>query len=229
MSKNGRLIATVAALGMTSAAAGLCYMASQPEHSLFPVELGLGAFAAVILPGGWLLGRSYDRLKIDATVDSLTGAYNRRFVESTFGRLLRQASRKRKRMSVIMLDVNDFKEVNDRFGHQQGDSVLALIAETLRSCSDRGEIVGRWGGDEFILICPYADDKGMDRITKRIHDQLLGVSRRIGLRLSVSVGNSIFPDQGKDLNQLTNVADKKMYADKYVCKMKETEPAALQA
>ena len=197
MSKNGRLIATVAALGMTSAAAGLCYMASQPEHSAVSRRARARRVRGGHTAWGMAAGPQFDRLKFDATVDSLTGAYNRRFVESTFGRLLRQASRKRKRMSVIMLDVNDFKEVNDRFGHQQGDSVLALIAETLRSCSDRGEIVGRWGGDEFILICPYADDKGMDRITKRIHDQLLGVSRRIGLRLSVSVGNSIFPDQGR--------------------------------
>ncbi|MBO7748753.1 GGDEF domain-containing protein [Paenibacillus sp. MWE-103] len=228
MAKNGQVVGAAAALGMTAASAGLCYMASQ-GRALLPVEAGLGAFAAVVLSAGWLLGRCYDRLKTDATVDALTGVYNRRFIETTFRKLQRQASRKRKRMAVMLLDVNDFKDVNDRFGHQQGDSALALIAETLRLCAERGEFVGRWGGDEFILICPYADDKAIERITKRIHDQLLAVSRKIGLRLSVSTGCSVFPDHGKDLGQLTLAADKKMYADKYASKTQEAEPAALQA
>ncbi|NBC69854.1 GGDEF domain-containing protein [Paenibacillus sacheonensis] len=204
-------------------------MASSQGHLLLPVQLGLAALAAAAFPGAWLAGRSYDRLRFEATTDSLTGAYNRRFIEATFKKLLRKAARRRKRMTVIMLDVNDFKEVNDRFGHHQGDTALALIADTLRSCSERGEFVGRWGGDEFILICPYADDKGIERITKRIHEQLLGISRRIGLRLSVSIGYAVFPDQGKDLSQLTYTADKNMYADKYMCKMQDSEPAALQA
>ncbi|MFC4811441.1 GGDEF domain-containing protein [Paenibacillus sp. GCM10023250] len=228
MAKHGRVVGAVTALGLTAASAGLCYMASQ-GHVPIPAAAGLGAFAAVVLPAGWMLGRSYDRLKTDATVDALTGVYNRQFIEAAFRKLERQASRKRKRMTVMLLDVNDFKDVNDRFGHQQGDSALALIAETLRHCAERGEFVGRWGGDEFILICPYADDKAIERITKRIHDQLLAVSRRIGLRLSVSVGCAVFPDHGKDLRQLTHGADKRMYADKYASKTQEAEPAALQA
>ncbi|QHT59958.1 GGDEF domain-containing protein [Paenibacillus lycopersici] len=229
MSTRGRWIASAAALGMTAAAAALCLLSSSRGHLLLPVQIGLAALAAVALPSAWLFGRSYDRIKVESTVDSLTGIYNRRFIETLFRKLLQQAHRKRKRMSVIMLDVNDFKEVNDRFGHQKGDMALAMIAETLRSCSDRGELVGRWGGDEFIMICPYADEKAVDRISSRIHEQLLGVSRRIGLRLSVAIGCAVFPDQGKDLSQLVNLADKKMYGDKHVCKTQETEPAALQA
>lgn len=229
MSKQGRMIAIASSLGMTTAAAGLCFLAETKGHSLLTLPLGLAAFAGIAISFGWIAGRSYDRLKVEATVDRLTGVYNRSFIESTFQSLQRQAARKRKRMSVIMMDVNDFKEVNDRFGHLKGDSALALIAETLRSCSDRGEIAGRWGGDEFIMICPYADEKGLDRITKRIQDQLLALSRRVGLRLSVSVGHAVFPEQGKDLSQLMRVADKKMYADKFVCKKQENEPAALQA
>ncbi|QHW30820.1 GGDEF domain-containing protein [Paenibacillus rhizovicinus] len=229
MSNHGRWIAAAVSLGMTAVSAGLCYLSSSQGHMLVSVQLGLAVLAAAALPTAWMFGRSYDRLRLEATIDSLTGAYNRRFIDTTFKKLLRQASRKRKRMTVIMLDVNDFKEVNDRLGHQQGDMALKLIAETLQSCSDRGEFVGRWGGDEFIMICPYSDDKAIDRVIKRIQEQLLVVSRRVGLRLSVAVGHAVFPEQGKDLSQLMNTADKKMYGDKYVCKSQETEPAALQA
>lgn len=228
MSQNGRWTAIAAAVGTTTATAGLSYLASRGQ-SLFPVQLGLAGFAAIVFPISWVLGRGYDKLKEEATVDCLTGAFNRRFIEATYMKLMNEAGRKRKKMTVMMLDVNDFKEVNDRFGHQQGDIALALIAETLREVSDRGEIIGRWGGDEFILICPYADDKGVERLSKRIQDQLLGVSMRVGLRLSVSIGTAIFPDQGKDLIQLMAIADKKMYSDKFTRKTIETEPTALQA
>ncbi|WP_219835844.1 GGDEF domain-containing protein [Paenibacillus sp. R14(2021)] len=228
MSVNGRLVAGAAALITTAATAGLCYMTAI-GHSLFSVQLGVVVFASSMLTGGWMLGRKYDRLKEESTIDCLTNVYNRRFIEVNFNKLLKQAERKRKKMTIILLDVNDFKEVNDRFGHLQGDKALALIAETLRNCSERGEIAGRWGGDEFILICPYADDKGIERITKRIHEQLLSVSRRSGLRLSVSVGSASFPEHGGNLAQLTLAADTRMYADKYVRKVQETEPAALQA
>lgn len=228
MSHHGRNIALVTATGLTAAAGGLSVMASH-AHMLLPVVIGVSAFATAVFSLGLLLGKKYDRLKFEATMDSVTKVYNRRFIEVNFKTLLRQAERKRKRMTVMMLDVNDFKEVNDRFGHNQGDTALAAIAEVLRQCGDRGEIIGRWGGDEFIIICPYADEKHVERLLNQIHEQLQSISLQTGIRLSVSAGHAAYPEQGTDLCQLTQNADKRMYADKYLRKKQATEPAALQA
>ncbi|SDX66650.1 GGDEF domain-containing protein [Paenibacillus sp. CF384] len=228
MSRNGRLTACVASCGTTLATASLCLLASKTPTPLAYL-IGTAAFAAAALPIGYYLGLKYDRLKEASILDSLTGLYNRRFIESNFKKLATKAKRNRKKMTVMLLDVNDFKEVNDRMGHSQGDTALALIARTLTECANYGEIIGRWGGDEFILICPYADDKGIDRIVKLIHEQLYSISLRTGLRLSVSVGHASFPEHGMEIGQLLQAADKRMYAEKYVRKAQLTEPAALQA
>ncbi|MBP3962359.1 GGDEF domain-containing protein [Paenibacillus lignilyticus] len=228
MARNGRLTACAASCGATLATASLCLLASKTPTPL-AVLIGTAAFAAAALPIGFLLGLQYDRLKEASIQDSLTGLYNRRFIETNFKKLAAKANRKRKKMTVMMLDVNDFKEVNDRLGHSQGDQALALIAGALKACATYGEIIGRWGGDEFIIICPYADDKGIDRIVKLIHEQLFSISLRTGLRLSISVGHASFPEHGMEIGQLLQAADKRMYAEKYVRKAQLTEPAALQA
>ncbi|REE92811.1 diguanylate cyclase (GGDEF)-like protein [Paenibacillus taihuensis] len=228
MSHHGRNTALAIATGLTAAAGGLSVLASH-AHMLLPVVIGVSAFATAIFSFGLFLGTKYDRLKFEATMDSVTDVYNRRFIEANFKMLLRQAERKRKRMTVMMLDVNDFKEVNDRYGHMQGDKVLAAIAEGLKQCGDRGEITGRWGGDEFIMICPYADEKHVERLLNQIHEQLQSISLKTSLRLSVSVGHAAYPEHGTDLCQLTQSADKRMYADKYLRKKQATEPTALQA
>ncbi|RAP75318.1 GGDEF domain-containing protein [Paenibacillus montanisoli] len=228
MPRNGRLTACAASCVATLAAAGLCLLANKTP-SMFAASIGIFIFAAVALPIGYALGLKYDRLKSAASTDSLTGVYNRRFIEAVFSKLQGQALRTRKRMTVILMDVNDFKEVNDRLGHNQGDHALKLIAGALAASAERGEIIGRWGGDEFIMICPYADEKGIDRIVKQIHEQLFVISVRAGLRLSVSAGHAVFPEQGTELSQLSAVADKRMYAEKNVRKTQLNEPAALQA
>ncbi|SEO15227.1 GGDEF domain-containing protein [Paenibacillus sp. OV219] len=228
MSHHGRNSALAVGLGLTAAAGGLSLLASH-AHMLLPVVIGLCTFATAVFSLGWLLGTKYDRLKLEATMDMVTALYNRRFIEDSFKTLLRQAARKRKRMTVMILDVNDFKDVNDRLGHLQGDTALGAIAATLKQCGDRGEIIGRWGGDEFIIICPYAEEKLLERLMNQIHEQLQSISLRTGLRLSVSVGHASYPEHGTELCQLTQSADKRMYADKYLHKKQATEPAALQA
>ncbi|WP_323132023.1 GGDEF domain-containing protein [Paenibacillus silvisoli] len=228
MSRNGRLTACAASCGATLAAAGLCLLASKTP-SPFAASIGIAVFAAITIPIGYALGLKYDRLQAAASTDSVTGVYNRRFLESIFKKLQKKALRTRKRMTVILMDVNDFKEVNDRMGHSQGDHALKLIAGALAASAERGELIGRWGGDEFMMICPYADEKGIDRVIKQIHEQLFGISVRTGLRLSVSAGYAVFPDQGTELGQLTASADKRMYAEKHVRKAQLSEPAALQA
>ncbi|MFC5652828.1 GGDEF domain-containing protein [Paenibacillus solisilvae] len=228
MSYEGRITAGTAAIGVILFTAGFSYW-SNGLNSFTAASSGAAIAALAGLPLAWLFGRKFDRLKAESFTDSVTGIYNRRFIGSGFPKLGRQAQRRNKRMSVLLLDVNDFKEVNDRFGHAQGDAALRMIAETLKACSIKGEIVGRWGGDEFIMICPYADDKGIEKLAAHIHDQLLKLSLHAGMRLSVSLGSSVFPEDGTQLIQLVQSADKRMYADKLVTKRRPVEPEVKQA
>ncbi|BBH21801.1 hypothetical protein Back11_31460 [Paenibacillus baekrokdamisoli] len=228
MSHQGRIIAVMIAIGMILFTTGLNYWSSK-THGWISVSIGAAIFAAVALPLSWIIGRKYDQLKIDSFVDCVTDIYNRRFVELSFPKLSLQAQRNHKRLSVILIDVNDFKEVNDRFGHARGDMALKLISQTLKDCSTKGEIVARWGGDEFIMICPYADDKSIDKLSAQLHEQLLKLSQQSGLLLSVSLGSAVCPVEGSKLTQLVQTADKRMYAHKVITKRIAAEPEIKQA
>ena len=177
------------------------------------VAIGIG-FACVLMPIGWLLGLHYDHIKSRAERDSLTNVFTRRFIERCFARLSEQAMRGSKRISVTLIDLNDFKAINDTYGHRSGDQVLVQLARVLQSCTDRGEIVGRWGGDEFVLLSPYAVRGASNSLHRLIEEQLERLSQSENKPISVAVGTAVFPEDGKTLEQLLQEADRKMYEDK---------------
>lgn len=228
MAFGGRIAAGAVAVGTILFTAGFGLWAGGSNGWL--TALSGGAAASILsLPLAWILGSKYDRIKLESTTDCLTAVFNRGFIESSFPKLVRQAQRKRKKFSVLMIDVNDFKDVNDRFGHDHGDTVLKLIAQSLKACSHRGEIAARWGGDEFIVICPYSDEKQIQAWIKEYHEQLQQLTGRMGLKLSVSVGSACYPEHGSDLLHLIRYADKKMYAHKHVRRLHAKSHEALQA
>lgn len=189
-------------------------------HETFVAASGAG-FAASLMALGWFVGRHYDRLRARSERDSLTGLFNRGFMERCYRRLSEQALRANKKMSVTIVDVNDFKEINDTYGHRTGDRVLALLAEALKLCSDRGEIVGRWGGDEFLLLSPYVERGTDNALHRNIEEQMERLSQKENKRISVALGTAIFPEEGSSLDQLLQAADRNMYADKNVRKKDE--------
>lgn len=203
-----------------AAAAGLFPQAGQDEW-LRAGWTALG-FAAACAPLGWLLGRRYDKLKNWAEKDSLTGAVTRRFIRTFYSRLVVKADRRNKRFSVLLVDVNDFKTINDSFGHSKGDELLRKLAAGLSDCCRQGEIAGRWGGDEFLLLCPYGDRSSLDALNRAVNERLAGITGPWNRPLSVSVGFAVYPEDGRVLEELVQEADRRMYADKN--KRKETAP-----
>ena len=231
MDYRGRITASLAA-----AACGLLAIAVHMAfggHAAHPVRalLSFVVYLSAGLPAAWLLGRSYDRLRTRAAQDELTKAWNRQFVSEAFPKLLKQAARRRKKLSVSLVDINDFKIINDTFGHQAGDQTLQLIAQTLESCASKGEIVARWGGDEFVVVCPYARSRGAEPLAEQLGHALEQLSLRIGARVSASVGTAVFPDDGRTLQELLHAADGRMYGDKERQKAgaAQPDPVKLQA
>ncbi|MCC3375808.1 GGDEF domain-containing protein [Cohnella sp. REN36] len=207
-------------LGM-ALASGICTavvltLAISHGHTLpLPSDLWIGAgFASVLYPLGWSLGRQYDRMKHRAERDSLTGAFNRGFVARCYPALAKRAAHAQKRFAVALIDVNDFKAINDVHGHRTGDLALLRLAEALRSCTRRGEIVGRWGGDEFLVLCPYAEREELEGLERLIADKLESLSSQEGLKLSISFGAAVYPGDGQSLDALAAAADRCMYENK---------------
>jgi diguanylate cyclase (GGDEF)-like protein len=95
---------------------------------------------------------------------------------------------------VLVIDCNNFKEINDTFGHQKGDYVLSTIAETLTNTTRKSDIVARWGGDEFLVIGHYKDKTGLQTLLKRLNNDLENLSKLANIDVGVSIGSSIFPD-----------------------------------
>ncbi|MBL4953078.1 GGDEF domain-containing protein [Neobacillus sp. YIM B02564] len=165
----------------------------------------------IMLLTAWYFGKQYDKAKYYSEKDPLTGVYNRRIIEPFFLRITSLAERNRQTVGFFLIDVDNFKQINDNFGHQKGDELLKLLANLLVNCLRKSDIVARWGGDEFILICPNLKNyEGIDEIINRIHANLKTISLS-EVEVSISIGAAIYPTEGKTIDKLLSMADKKMY------------------
>jgi diguanylate cyclase (GGDEF)-like protein len=155
--------------------------------------------------------RLFERLAVSATTDPLTGLANRRaFEEQLRQRLILPEPAP---FSVLMLDVDNLKRVNDAGGHRAGDAVLRRVAEVLRADLRIGDLVSRWGGDEFLALSPAIDRVGAISLARRISGNLLTPVDGVG-PVSVSIGTAAFPADGSSAEELLAAADREMYAEK---------------
>jgi len=156
-------------------------------------------------------GRQYDRAKFFSEKDALTGIYNRRYVEGFFLKIKAAADRKGQGIAVLFIDVNNFKAINDHFGHGEGDNLLRSISSQLKKSSQDTDIVARWGGDEFIILSPGTLKKdSTHELMERIHQNQKMISTN-NSEISVSIGTAKYPSEGNTLDALLRVADEKMY------------------
>lgn len=150
--------------------------------------------------------------------DPLTQLPNRALVLEYGSHLLAAAQRNHCNSSLLFIDLDHFKPINDQYGHATGDRVLQVVASRLKECTRKEDLVGRLGGDEFVILLPYLD-AGRQWAAVVAQHVVDSISRPIlidGLELSVapSIGISIFPDHGTDVAALIHTADLAMYAAK---------------
>ena len=161
----------------------------------------------------------YDDLKNlhrSAITDPLTGLYNRRLFNETFDKELNRARRYAHPLSLVILDLHRFKEVNDKHGHPRGDDVLRAAAATLKKSLRTSDSAFRIGGDEFALLLPQTDSAQASALSRRVGVVFAEILRPLELTISVTMdhGVSTYPQDGEQRDQLIRVADERLYRAK---------------
>ena len=209
-----------------------------PARLEFPLAAGRESFGSLLLFGdrftseqresaGWLVGHAvialsnaqrHRRVEQQALVDGLTGLANRRLSTAALEKELARAERFGEPLALVLTDIDDFKLINDRWGHPTGDEVLKLFAKTLRESVREIDLAGRWGGEEFALLLPGTDLEGGRELAERVRRKLARKKflapdgERI--RVTASFGVAAFPDV-KSQDELVAASDGALYEAKH--------------
>jgi diguanylate cyclase (GGDEF)-like protein len=184
------------------------------------VLIGLVASLVIIGLTLFTINRFQERLEVMATIDALTGVANRRMLEIEFSRFLSLQHRQQQSFSLILVDLDGFKKVNDTLGHMSGDMVLRQVADIIAATVRPTEVVARWGGDEFIVLTPLGVAEAA-LVARRLAaavaaTDLAGAGTRVDdprKKITISSGITEYV-QGDDLDGMITRADQAMYSSK---------------
>lgn len=155
-----------------------------------------------------------EELLTQALTDELTGLYNRRGFRLMAEPELRHGRRLGAPQVLLSIDIDLFKQVNDTFGHQEGDRTLKIVATALKQNFRSSDIIGRWGGDEFLVLALDAPEGSVKVMETRFRDSLADAFRQRGLSFTVEVSIGHATGYSESLDAMIEVADRKMYANK---------------
>lgn len=163
--------------------------------------------------------RALGLLNIKATTDKLTKVYNRNFLEPYLENQIEAANLSKQQISLIMVDMDHFKSINDIYGHLAGDHILAIFAQQVLKCIRKTDLVARYGGDEFIVVLPSTDTKTAQLIAERIRETVSGTVippiEDVEIpNISCSVGVSTYPVHCTSKDELIRTSDIALYKAK---------------
>jgi diguanylate cyclase (GGDEF)-like protein len=169
--------------------------------------------------------RAMAHVKALSETDELTGTLNRRAFLSISARTHSLALRFGRKYSVLMIDSDSLKSVNDRYGHEAGDALLKIMVQKIQGELRQSDMVSRYGGDEFVVLLPDTDSEGALLTAERIRERISAAILHVGqqrIPISASMGVSTYPDNGADFDRVFEAADAAMYASKNSGKDKVT-------
>ncbi|WP_134685349.1 GGDEF domain-containing protein [Brevibacillus migulae] len=208
MKYTGKVFATIAMLIVmilwhvlyiiTDRAEYLTYITSKGSQ----IEIFTNLFGLMIAL--WA-GHQFDRATFFSQKDALTKVFNRRFIDGKFPKMLTQARKGNRELSLLVIDINQFKQMNDQYGHKYGDTVLQKVASALVEQTRKTDIVCRWGGDEFIVILLDSSLETALSIKARIERTLANDE------ITLSIGCAVYPHDATTVDDLMKAADHHMY------------------
>ncbi len=165
------------------------------------------------------------RLQEMVITDELTGIYNRRYIDFQLSTSITESIKFKQSFGVIFIDIDDFKSVNDNYGHNVGDEVLKLITRTINSNIRSNDVFGRWGGEEFILIAKIVYKNELFRLSEKlrflVEKSSLLIEEEKKLSVTISLGGTFFKE-GDTIDDVVSRADTGMYKSKKTGKNKTT-------
>ena len=186
---------------------------------IYPLIFSIFAFTCAYIIKYLVKSRDFEQQYKLATTDGLTGLYNHRYFQEQLRMQIETAKRYNGKFSLIIIDIDFFKNFNDKFGHQSGDAVLRQVAQTLKYNVRATDIVCRYGGEEMSIILP---NTGKDEA----HSTALKICERVATRkfklagdkeasVTISLGVATFPFDGEDASSIIETADKRLYEAKH--------------
>ena len=157
--------------------------------------------------------REFTKLRFNAATDALTGLYNRRLFEEYFQKELSRSRRFKEQLALVIMDLHRFKQVNDVYGHQQGDNALRLAAAAARETVRASDYTFRIGGDEFAVLLPQCDQAQCTALTWRLRARYEAAVKDlyVGAPLTLDFGIAVYPNDGEQREELIRVADTRLY------------------
>ncbi|WP_425484910.1 diguanylate cyclase [Amycolatopsis anabasis] len=226
----------ILALGASSTPTVRNVLGNKADNLLEAVTIGLGAVTGILLvvmpPTVAIMAvvtvvfnrlAELDQLQADARTDPKTGVFNMRGWTESAERALGRAERAGRNVAVLMIDLDHFKWINDNFGHPAGDDVLRTVAQVLDEVTRPSDVVGRFGGEEFLVLMPdiggVAAGVAAERIRGAIAELRIVTTDKRGAQTTIadrttSIGVAVFPDHGDTLENLMQAADAAVYEAK---------------
>ena len=209
-------------LGITLTIVGFYMSPLGSDSPIVLMNCGLAVFflIAVMVTGYLMVGKQLaleNKLRTVANIDALTGVNTRRVLMEEIEKRVSEAHRYNLSLSVILIDIDYFKKINDRYGHQKGDRALKLVSQKCKEMIRKSDLLGRYGGEEFLVICPNTLLSGAMTLAERMRALIEELSTdEIGVYESLSISIGVTSLVGKEMSaeQLIYCVDSALYSAK---------------
>ena len=217
------LISTLISIMVLSSYIGFAsYMLN--EHNLWLDVLPQAVFVILAFTFMFIIkyvlkSKDFDYTYKLATTDGLTNLYNHRYFQEHLTKCMKKANKDNTRFALILIDIDHFKKFNDTYGHQAGDEVLRQVGQTLRKAVKARDLVARYGGEEMVIILDNAHTeaalKAANRICQTIAEKKFELAEKLAVTVTISLGVSVYPIDGKNSTELIEFADQGLYRAKH--------------
>ena len=159
-----------------------------------------------------------NKLEKLVSIDPMTKLYNRRFFEDMSVEIINLKNRNKEKLSIMMIDIDNFKKINDTYGHDVGDKVIIYLANILQKSFRKSDIICRWGGEEFIILLPNTSKNNTNilanNVCKNCYDSTVNISENTNIKFTISIGVSIIRENEESVEFGIKRSDVAMYKAK---------------